>query len=284
MAVHLIEILIQGVWSSLTGGWFYDPHSSLFINTFHMYTWLFLFVLPFSFYIVSSFNLNTNRPKKNINYFSFFLTYKFLPCTYETWLVYTLVTLLLVSFIKLVNFRLNVMYDTNRIKCIDIVHKLPRLKKSSKSANKNNVTLTSTAASLNRRGLGLIQTNSNNSNSSMTNGINYPTRRYNHSRHRHRTGANQETPSSLRLLNINELELNNSTSLRKRRHSHHKRHNKSKRVDKDKDKEEMNVLLKESVECGDSIVNSPLSLSALTSKQRHVKTNENLIIVSRVLF
>ena len=37
----------------MTGGWFYDPHLSLFINTAHMYIWLFFFMLPFSFYIVS---------------------------------------------------------------------------------------------------------------------------------------------------------------------------------------------------------------------------------------
>jgi hypothetical protein len=52
MSNHLIEILLQCIWSSLTGGWFYDPHLSLFINTVHMYIWIFLFMLPFSFYIV----------------------------------------------------------------------------------------------------------------------------------------------------------------------------------------------------------------------------------------
>lgn len=49
---HLIKIVLQSIWSSLTGGWFYDPHLSLFINTVHMYIWIFLFMLPFSFYIV----------------------------------------------------------------------------------------------------------------------------------------------------------------------------------------------------------------------------------------
>jgi len=56
MPSHLVEALFQGIWSSLTGGWFYDNHSSLFINTVHMYTWFFLFALPFSFYIVSIFS------------------------------------------------------------------------------------------------------------------------------------------------------------------------------------------------------------------------------------
>lgn len=46
VASHIIEILRQGVWASLTGGWFYDPRQSTFCNTVHLYLWLILFVLP----------------------------------------------------------------------------------------------------------------------------------------------------------------------------------------------------------------------------------------------
>ena len=53
MVNHIIEVLFQGIWSSLTGGWFYDPHLSLLINTVHMYAWLFLFLFPFLVYLVS---------------------------------------------------------------------------------------------------------------------------------------------------------------------------------------------------------------------------------------
>jgi hypothetical protein len=53
MVNHIIEVLFQGVWSSVTGGWFYDPHLSLFINTVHMYVWIFLFSFPFLIYLVS---------------------------------------------------------------------------------------------------------------------------------------------------------------------------------------------------------------------------------------
>lgn len=54
MGSQTLEILRQGVWASLTGGWYYDPHQSIFCNTFHLYLWLFLLCLPFSIYLVSN--------------------------------------------------------------------------------------------------------------------------------------------------------------------------------------------------------------------------------------
>jgi len=69
MGSQTLEILRQGVWASLTGGWFYDPHQDIFCNTFHLYIWLFLLCLPFTLYLVSftfeliiySFNLFCTR-------------------------------------------------------------------------------------------------------------------------------------------------------------------------------------------------------------------------------
>lgn len=52
MGSQTLEILRQGVWASLTGGWFYDPHLDIFSNTFHLYVWLFLLCLPFTIYLV----------------------------------------------------------------------------------------------------------------------------------------------------------------------------------------------------------------------------------------
>lgn len=52
MANQLFLGILQSVWSSLTGGWFYNPHASFLANTLHMYTWAFLFLLPLSFYLV----------------------------------------------------------------------------------------------------------------------------------------------------------------------------------------------------------------------------------------
>ncbi|KAG0727081.1 Protein pecanex [Chionoecetes opilio] len=46
-----VEVLRQGIWASLTGGWFYDPHQHVFCNTFHLYLWLYLVCAPFFIYL-----------------------------------------------------------------------------------------------------------------------------------------------------------------------------------------------------------------------------------------
>ncbi|XP_021944333.1 pecanex-like protein 1 isoform X3 [Folsomia candida] len=46
MGSHLLEILRQGVWASFTGGWFHDPRQPLFINTVHLYLWIFFMAFP----------------------------------------------------------------------------------------------------------------------------------------------------------------------------------------------------------------------------------------------
>lgn len=48
----MLQILRQGVWASLTGGWFFDPHQSTFSNCFHLYVWIFLLTFPFLLYMV----------------------------------------------------------------------------------------------------------------------------------------------------------------------------------------------------------------------------------------
>lgn len=53
MGSHIIDILRQGIWASVTGGWFYDPHQSIFSNTFHLYLWMSLLVFPLILHLVS---------------------------------------------------------------------------------------------------------------------------------------------------------------------------------------------------------------------------------------
>ncbi|GMR36446.1 hypothetical protein PMAYCL1PPCAC_06641 [Pristionchus mayeri] len=43
---HMTEIARQGIWASLTGGWYYEPSNSMLCNTIHLYLWLILFILP----------------------------------------------------------------------------------------------------------------------------------------------------------------------------------------------------------------------------------------------
>lgn len=52
MGSQTLEILRQGIWASFTGGWFFDPHQEIFCNTFHMYLWLLLLLVPFVLHLV----------------------------------------------------------------------------------------------------------------------------------------------------------------------------------------------------------------------------------------
>ncbi|KAL0106535.1 hypothetical protein PUN28_016318 [Cardiocondyla obscurior] len=87
MGSQTLEILRQGVWASLTGGWFYDPHLDVFSNTFHLYVWLFLLCLPFTIYL-------------------------YFPPTSYVWLAYCSSFVAIFGTIKCVNHALHCVYDT----------------------------------------------------------------------------------------------------------------------------------------------------------------------------
>uniref|UniRef100_A0A3Q4M5R8 Pecanex-like protein n=1 Tax=Neolamprologus brichardi TaxID=32507 RepID=A0A3Q4M5R8_NEOBR len=55
MGSQTLQILRQGVWASITGGWYYDPDQNTFVNALHLYIWLFLLCFPFTLYMVSRF-------------------------------------------------------------------------------------------------------------------------------------------------------------------------------------------------------------------------------------
>lgn len=54
MGSQTLQILRQGVWASITGGWYYDPDQNTFVNALHLYIWLFLLCFPFTLYMVSA--------------------------------------------------------------------------------------------------------------------------------------------------------------------------------------------------------------------------------------
>ncbi|CAJ0573510.1 unnamed protein product, partial [Mesorhabditis spiculigera] len=54
VGTHVAEILRQGVWASLTGGWYYEPAHSTFCNTVHLYLWIVLLILPLLLGLVST--------------------------------------------------------------------------------------------------------------------------------------------------------------------------------------------------------------------------------------
>lgn len=58
MGSQTLQILRQGVWASVTGGWYYDPDQNTFVNALHLYIWLFLLCFPFTLYMVSLYLLH----------------------------------------------------------------------------------------------------------------------------------------------------------------------------------------------------------------------------------
>lgn len=53
MVSQVLQLLRQGVWAALTGGWYHDPEHSRFTNSCHLYLWLFLLLLPVAVHLVS---------------------------------------------------------------------------------------------------------------------------------------------------------------------------------------------------------------------------------------
>ncbi|XP_051903089.1 pecanex-like protein 3 isoform X2 [Hippocampus zosterae] len=90
MGSQALQILRQGVWASLTGGWYVDPHQSTFSNCFHLYLWIFLLALPF-------------------------LLYMAFPASLLIAGLYSAVVAVFFTTIKVVNYRLHAMFDLGEI-------------------------------------------------------------------------------------------------------------------------------------------------------------------------
>ncbi|XP_048360438.1 pecanex-like protein 3 [Sphaerodactylus townsendi] len=90
MGSQVLQILRQGVWASLTGGWFFDPHQSTFSNCFHLYTWIFLLIFPFLLYMV-------------------------MPPSVVVAGVYCTVVAVFFTTVKTINYRLHTMFDQGEI-------------------------------------------------------------------------------------------------------------------------------------------------------------------------
>uniref|UniRef100_A0A3P9PXB6 Pecanex-like protein n=1 Tax=Poecilia reticulata TaxID=8081 RepID=A0A3P9PXB6_POERE len=90
MGSQALQILRQGVWASLTGGWYVDPHQSTFSNCIHLYLWIFFLAFPF-------------------------LLYMALPPSLVVAGVYSAVVAIFFTAIKVVNYRLHAMFDLGEI-------------------------------------------------------------------------------------------------------------------------------------------------------------------------
>uniref|UniRef100_A0A8B9G179 Pecanex-like protein n=1 Tax=Amazona collaria TaxID=241587 RepID=A0A8B9G179_9PSIT len=90
MGSQVLQILRQGVWAALSGGWYQDPHQGAGVNALHLYLWLFLLGFPFTLYMA-------------------------LPSSMMIVAVYCPVIAALFIILKMVNYRLHRALDEGEI-------------------------------------------------------------------------------------------------------------------------------------------------------------------------
>ncbi|XP_004854701.2 pecanex-like protein 2 [Heterocephalus glaber] len=90
MVSQVLQLLRQGVWAALTGGWYHDPEQSKFTNSCHLYLWLFLLLLPLALHLA-------------------------FPPTMITALFYCSSVTVLFTIIKVVSYRLHLMFDKGEV-------------------------------------------------------------------------------------------------------------------------------------------------------------------------
>ncbi|XP_066239383.1 pecanex-like protein 2 isoform X2 [Saccopteryx leptura] len=114
MVSQVLQLLRQGVWAALTGGWYHEPEHSKFTNSCHLYMWLFLLLLPLVLHLVF--------PPNAISVFFY--------CSSVT---------VFFTIIKLVSYRLHLMFDKG-----EVVQQRPSGKKEkpskAKEANSEHIT------------------------------------------------------------------------------------------------------------------------------------------------
>ncbi|KAK2706949.1 hypothetical protein QYM36_014846 [Artemia franciscana] len=99
MVSQLLEVFRQGVWASLTGGYFYQPQNNAFSNLAQLYTWIILVTLPFCIYMFDA--------------------------TVEVWASYVAATTVFFTVVKFLNWQLHKLFDTK-----EIIEEIPGAKES----------------------------------------------------------------------------------------------------------------------------------------------------------
>uniref|UniRef100_A0A8B9GBT1 Pecanex-like protein n=1 Tax=Amazona collaria TaxID=241587 RepID=A0A8B9GBT1_9PSIT len=80
----------QGVWAALTGGWYHDPEQGAFTNSCHLYLWLFLLTLPMAMHLA-------------------------FPANSVTVFVYCILVTVFFTVIKVISYRLHLMFDKGEV-------------------------------------------------------------------------------------------------------------------------------------------------------------------------
>ncbi|XP_012515620.1 PREDICTED: pecanex-like protein 2 [Propithecus coquereli] len=114
MVSQVLQLLRQGVWAALTGGWYHDPEQSKFTNSCHLYLWLFLLLLPLALHLA-------------------------FPPTAITVFFYCSSVTIFFTVIKLISYRLHLMFDKG-----EVIQQKPSRKKEKpnkdKEANSEHIT------------------------------------------------------------------------------------------------------------------------------------------------
>ncbi|KAI4529470.1 hypothetical protein MG293_020718 [Ovis ammon polii] len=106
MGSQVLQLLRQGVWAALTGGWYHDPDQSKFTNSCHLYLWLSLLLLPLALHLAF--------PPDAITVFFY--------CSSVT---------IFFTIIKLISYRLHLMFDKG-----EVIQRRPPGKKEKQSKDK----------------------------------------------------------------------------------------------------------------------------------------------------
>lgn len=105
MGSQFFSILRQGVWASLTGGWYYDPRQTHVSNVFHLYLWLLLLCLPIGVQISFS-RLTSGHHPNGISGSP--------SDPYWLWFIYVFIVLLIFVSIKVSNLYLHKLFDSGK--------------------------------------------------------------------------------------------------------------------------------------------------------------------------
>jgi len=141
MASQLISILKQGIWASLTGGWFFDKRQSHFSNLFHLYIWLFLWCLPLT---IETFIKSYIKDSNHI-----FL-----------WIFYCIIIAFIFVTIKLVNAYLHHLFDTGECVIEEDEENLEEVPQelAQKDNNQQQESNVNTACTANQDGINVVDT------------------------------------------------------------------------------------------------------------------------------
>ncbi|XP_061221652.1 pecanex-like protein 2 isoform X2 [Neopsephotus bourkii] len=127
----------QGVWAALTGGWYHDPEQGAFTNSCHLYLWLFLLTLPMAMHLAF--------PANSVTVFAY--------CSLVT---------VFFTVIKVISYRLHLMFDKGEVIQQKLSRKDGRQHKDTEIPNRN--TAHSSDHSNNSRDNGVIsETNQDDS-------------------------------------------------------------------------------------------------------------------------